>query len=121
MALDQIEGCRCDGGIHAGEIEFKLSWPGSNYEDNVWAQTSNPYFQALQTHFGLNGCEKHSRHGNGRHQVEGYRAISCPNTANQWSGIAYNGHNAVLSTAGKDHRWFYGIGSFEDNISLLCW
>jgi hypothetical protein len=86
--MDQLESFRA-----SGKFKFKLHWPNSGLEDQVWEQTSNP------TSGGAHGG------------VEGYKAISAPHTSNRWAGLERGGGASLLDGSVSHGNWYYAVGS----------
>jgi len=86
--LDQLENFRNGDGV----FEFKLTWPGSNYQDYIWKQRSNP-------------VTKTSR------GADGYEPVSVPSNSNHWGGLEYNNHVTLLDGSANHGHWFYAVGS----------
>jgi hypothetical protein len=87
--LDQLENFRRDG-----KFLFKLHWPNSGLEDQIWEQTNNP------------------AQGSQQSGVEGYKAISAPHANNYWAGLE-RGRNGVSMIDGSVNHgnWYYAVGS----------
>jgi len=84
--LESLESCRKTD----GHFNFKLSWPGTNLQEQVWKQISNPV-----THSGA---------------AQGYEAISAPYTQHNWGGLEKNGDQALLDGS-IGGMWWYAVGA----------
>jgi len=84
--LESIESCRKPG----GHFNFKLSWPNTNLQDQVWKQTSNPVTQT--------GA------------AQGYEAIDVPYSQHLWGGLEKNGGPALLDGS-IGGMWWYAVGA----------
>jgi len=91
--LDQLENLRRNG-----KFRFKLRWcrpnSTSDFEDQIWEQTSNPVTTTDGT-------------------VTGYSSVNTPYTGEYWGGLAYNGKNCLLDGSVNNAHWFYAVGSFR--------
>lgn len=76
-----------------GRFEFKISWPDTNIRPQHWFQSSNP-------------CNK-------RHVVEGYEAVDCPHSANEWYGLESGHDSALFNGSRAPTNWFYAFGSYN--------
>jgi hypothetical protein len=86
--LDTLEEFR-----DSGKFTFRLHWPDSHFEDQVWSQTSNP---VTKTSGG----------------VEGYEAIDVRYTDHSWGGLEHDNGGHTLLDGSVDHNWwFYSVGS----------
>lgn len=74
-----------------GAYTFKLVWPGSGLQDQIWSQTSDPFKSKT---------------------VQGYVNINAPFTQNYWGGLRFNGQYCVLSGS-TNNWWYYAVGSFN--------
>jgi len=86
--LDQLENFRNEDGV----FEFRLAWPGSGLQDQIWKQSSNPVTKKSKG-------------------ADGYQAVSAPHTARHWAGLEYNNHVALLDGSTNHGNWFYAVGS----------
>ena len=76
-----------------GKIELRQFWPDNEeLQAQHWKQRSNPY-------------QKRSA------GVEGYEAIDCPHSANNWGGLEA-GHAEALLNGSVGDFWFYALGSY---------
>jgi hypothetical protein len=73
-----------------GKFTFKLVWPGSGLQDQIWSQTSDPFKSKT---------------------VQGYANINAPFNQNYWGGLKFDGRYCVLSGSTNDW-WYYAVGSF---------
>ena len=75
-----------------GKYTFRLVWPGSGLQHQIWRQESNPFHEKT---------------------VRGYEGIYIPYTQNYWDGLRFNGRQCVLSGSSRAGWWWYAIGSFQ--------
>ena len=75
-----------------GAYTFKLVWPGSGLQDQIWSQTSDPFKSKT---------------------VQDYVNINSPFNQNYWGGLRFNGQYCVLSGS-TNNWWYYAVGSFAE-------
>jgi hypothetical protein len=88
--LDKLEFLRGSD----GSFEFKMSWPGSDVQDQIWKQTSNP---VTKTSKG----------------ADGYEAVTAPHSSNYWGGLEHGGTYSLLDGSVNHNNWYYSVGSFR--------
>ncbi|CAK0876655.1 unnamed protein product, partial [Prorocentrum cordatum] len=92
--LDQLETFRSGD----GKFTFKLSWPGSGLQDQVWKQSLNPVTSPGQQSTS---------------PVAGYEAVSVPYTSVNWGGLE-GSQDALLDGSVASFLWFYAVGAFRE-------
>jgi len=94
--LDQLESCRAAD----GKFSMRLSWPHSEYMDQVWRQSSNPVTR------GTGG-------------VEGYEEVIVPYGCCDWGGLEYNGDYTLLDGTVNSTRWDFFVGSWRTHSDQI--
>ena len=74
-----------------GSYTFKLVWPSSGLQNQIWSQQSNPFTES---------------------PVVGYKDIYIPYRQNHWGGLRKNGKQCVLSGS-TNENWYYAVCSFQ--------
>ncbi|CAK0892548.1 unnamed protein product [Prorocentrum cordatum] len=92
--LDQLETFRSGD----GKFTFKLSWPGSGAQDQVWKQSLNPVTSPGQQ---------------STRPVAGYEAVSVPYTGLYWGGLEGSSQDALLDGSVAFYYWWYAVGAFH--------
>ncbi|CAK0903702.1 unnamed protein product [Prorocentrum cordatum] len=94
--LDQIENYRSGDGV----FTFKLSWPGSELQDQIWNQSLNPYTSPGQQL---------------TRPVAGYEDVAVHYTDAYWGGLESVSTYALLDGSVADWSWWYAVGSFQEH------
>ena len=74
-----------------GKYVFKLVWPNSGLQPQIWKQESDPFKER---------------------KVRGYQYVNAPHNYGAWGGLRFNGGPCVLSGS-TNSWWWYAVGSFQ--------